>query len=150
MGLDMYLYGKKYLSKYSDPIRAQKIKKMFEVTSGEETLDGVDVSITLGYWRKANAIHRWFVENVQDGKDDGREYYVSKRQLRELLETVETVLKNKEKAKELLPTERGFFFGSTDHDIWYFKKLEYTKKLITRILNDKNLKDFTFYYQSSW
>lgn len=25
---------------------------------------------SVGYWRKANAIHRWFVENVQDGEDD--------------------------------------------------------------------------------
>lgn len=24
----------------------------------------------VGYWRKANAIHRWFVENIQDGEDD--------------------------------------------------------------------------------
>jgi hypothetical protein len=24
----------------------------------------------VGYWRKANAIHRWFVEHVQDGNDD--------------------------------------------------------------------------------
>lgn len=24
----------------------------------------------IGYWRKANHIHRWFVENVQDGIDD--------------------------------------------------------------------------------
>ena len=24
----------------------------------------------IGYWRKANAIHQWFVDNVQDGEDD--------------------------------------------------------------------------------
>lgn len=24
----------------------------------------------VAYWRKANAIHKWFVENVQDGEDD--------------------------------------------------------------------------------
>ena len=24
----------------------------------------------VGYWRKANAIHGWFVRNVQNGKDD--------------------------------------------------------------------------------
>ena len=24
------------------------------------------LSSEVGYWRKANAIHRWFVENVQD------------------------------------------------------------------------------------
>jgi hypothetical protein len=28
------------------------------------------ISEEVGYWRKANAIHNWFVENVQDGEDD--------------------------------------------------------------------------------
>jgi len=43
-------------------------------------------------WRKANQIHRWFVENVQDGNDDCKEYYVSRENLKELLDTVNTVL----------------------------------------------------------
>lgn len=46
----------------------------------------------VAYWRKANQIHRWFVENVQGGDDDCREYYVSREQLKELLTTVRTVL----------------------------------------------------------
>lgn len=28
------------------------------------------ISEPVGYWRNANAIHFWFVENVQDGEDD--------------------------------------------------------------------------------
>lgn len=36
------------------------------------------------YWRKANHIHAWFVDNVQDGVDDQREYYVADDVLREL------------------------------------------------------------------
>ena len=40
----------------------------------------------VGYWRKANAIHRWFVENVQGGEDDCDYYEVSKEQLEELLD----------------------------------------------------------------
>ena len=38
-----------------------------------------------GYWRKANAIHKWFVDNVQDGEDDCEYYEVSKKQLEQLL-----------------------------------------------------------------
>lgn len=38
-------------------------------------------------WRKANQIHNWFVENVQDGKDDCGCYEVTKGQLEELLDT---------------------------------------------------------------
>ena len=36
-------------------------------------------------WRKANHIHRWFVENVQDDVDDCDIYEVSKEQLEDLL-----------------------------------------------------------------
>lgn len=50
--------------------------------------------LEVGYWRKANQIHRWFVENVQGGKDDCKSYEVSRAQLGELLETVYEVLKS--------------------------------------------------------
>jgi hypothetical protein len=36
------------------------------------------------YWRKANQIHKWFVDNVQDGVDDCKEYWVSEEKLQEL------------------------------------------------------------------
>lgn len=39
----------------------------------------------VGYWRKANQIHKWFVDNVQKGKDDCGEYEVNYEQLSELL-----------------------------------------------------------------
>lgn len=42
----------------------------------------------VGYWRKANAIHNWFVEHVQDGIDDCRYHNeVTKELLEELLDT---------------------------------------------------------------
>lgn len=48
----------------------------------------------VGYWRKANAIHQWFVENVQNGTDDCKEYEVPKEKLEELLETAKEVLES--------------------------------------------------------
>ena len=39
----------------------------------------------VGYWRKANAIHKWFVDNIQDGEDDCGYYEVASEQLEELL-----------------------------------------------------------------
>lgn len=42
-------------------------------------------------WRKANAIHKWFVDNIQDGNDDCGVYEVSEEQLRELLELCKIV-----------------------------------------------------------
>jgi hypothetical protein len=48
------------------------------------------------YWRKANQIHRWFVDNVQDGIDNCGDYYVSREKLEQLLDTVNKVLKASE------------------------------------------------------
>lgn len=47
------------------------------------------------YWRKANAIHQWFVDRVQDGKDDC-EYHdeVTKEILEELRDKCKNVLEN--------------------------------------------------------
>ena len=41
---------------------------------------------SMASWRKANAIHNWFVENVQEGVDDCDVYEVSKEQLESLLD----------------------------------------------------------------
>jgi len=42
----------------------------------------------VGYWRKANQIHQWFVEHVQDGEDDCCYHNeVDKETLEELLDT---------------------------------------------------------------
>ena len=47
----------------------------------------------VGYWRKANHIHNWFVENIQNGEDDC-EYHreVTKEYLEMLLSICKTVL----------------------------------------------------------
>ena len=47
----------------------------------------------VGYWRKANEIHSWFVDNVQDGEDDCRYHReVTKEVLEELLDVCNKVL----------------------------------------------------------
>lgn len=48
----------------------------------------------VGYWRKANHIHKWFVDNCQGGEDDCRDAYVSSSQLEELLDTCKKVRDN--------------------------------------------------------
>jgi hypothetical protein len=46
----------------------------------------------VAYWRKANAIHRWCVENVQHDNDDCRTYPVTRDQLSQLRDDCRTVL----------------------------------------------------------
>ena len=47
----------------------------------------------VGYWRKANQIHNWFVENIQDGVDDCNYHReVTPEDLEELLDICQRVL----------------------------------------------------------
>lgn len=151
MGLDMYLRAKKYISNYDEKEKevVGKLNDMFNIVSDED-YTVTEVAFRVAYWRKANQIHQWFVENCQGGEDDCREYYVGRNQLKDLRDLCEQVLANKDKADELLPTQSGFFFGGTDYDEWYFSGLEGTVERLNKILDDSALIDMEFYYQSSW
>lgn len=143
MGLDMYLKGKVYLD-YNSTHRAE-IAKMIDLPEFEAN----SVEIELGYWRKANHIHKWFVDNVQNGVDNCGEYFVRKADLEMLLTVCEQVLKNVTNANTLLPTQSGFFFGSVEYDDWYIEDVQDTIEIIKRALSlDSKLIDF--YYRSSW
>lgn len=48
----------------------------------------------VGYWRKANQIHKWFVDNIQDCIDDCGYYEVNKYELEELLRICKIVKEN--------------------------------------------------------
>ena len=159
MGLDMYLSGKKYMSKYFDAEDTGRIAKVNEVFGvvGEEDGDygAQEVTFRVAYWHKANAIHKWFVDKCQGGVDECQETYVDREQLKELSETCKTVLADMSKAEELLPSESGFFFGSTDYDEWYFKDLEYTATEIEKLLSiekpeGRGYYPWSYVYHSSW
>ena len=46
----------------------------------------------VGYWRKANHIHKWFVDNVQNGEDDCGTYEVARWQAEMLKDTCRKVI----------------------------------------------------------
>jgi hypothetical protein len=149
MGLDMYLMSELYLSQYTEG-HADIINHIKQ----HELMKDVNLPIKYIrceaiYWRKANQIHNWFVNNVQDGNDDCKEYYVSGDDLRELRSLVERVLEDHSLAKELLPSSSGFFFGSTDYDEVYFSDLEFTKSRLDELLTEKYGR-WDFKYSSSW
>jgi len=149
MGLDMYLTAEKYLSDYTESDKPMK-----------EAVNAIDLPAPLkgkvnrvraeaAYWRKANAVHDWFVKNCQDGRDECQSTWVNREQLGELVEACKQVLENKKLAAELMPTASGFFFGSTDYDEWYFDYLERTVLMVEPLLSDE-FADWDFHYQSSW
>lgn len=72
MGLDMNLYRTKR-------------------STGPKSYEDFD---EIGYWRKANAIHHWFVQNVQDGNDDCEYHEVTKDHLKTLRNLCITIFDN--------------------------------------------------------
>lgn len=105
--------------------------------------------VELMYWRKANAIHKFFYDKcAEEGQEDYDTLSVNKEDLVELIHLCQDVLfdletciniKTKEKvtdingnevehefttydsevAREKLPTQGGFFFGSTEYNDYY-------------------------------
>ena len=167
MGLDMYLKKKIYLGfDYEHNVDKEKESKI--VINGKEypTEDLSEISYAVMYWRKANQIHDWFVREVQEGEDDCKEYYVSKKQLEELLDDCKKVKDSLQLpllqiegekssfldvsvAEDLLPTSSGFFFGDTEYDEYYLEDINNTIKGLKEILLKDN-KNAEFYYRSSW
>ena len=156
MGLDMSLTAERFMSQYmtDDPdgeaARIERISKEFDEL-GADDFKICTVVAEVGYWRKANAIHDWFVRNVQDGVDECQKSYVSDEQLQKLLDDVNTVLENPDRAMELLPPKAGFFFGDVAVDEYYFNHLRDTKKILEAVLVEGRFDHmWDFYYQSSW
>lgn len=183
MGLDMYLERRSYVKNwdYMTPPERHEIT----VKRGGEVRDDIKperisyIIEQVAYWRKANHIHKWFVDHVQDGQDDCGEYGVSIEQLAELVNTCKTVLSSvetvegyvgqgttyhadgrvehhtkrgqvvaqQELADKLLPTQPGFFFGSTDYDEYYLDECRSTIEMLEPLLADT---ESSYYYSSSW
>ena len=149
MGLDMYLTAKRYLSPYDadQKVLAEKIGTIPELKNGLMRVK--EVSCDMMYWRKANAIHSWFVKNVQDDTDDCGSYWVSAEQLIQLRKECELAWKHKDQAATILPTKEGFFFGSTEIDDGYFQDISETIFALDKV---EQLEEdgWDFYYSSSW
>jgi hypothetical protein len=144
MGLDMYLSKRHYVRNWNHMAAAERHEITVKKGDGEAT--GIKperityIIEQVAYWRKANQIHAWFVENVQDGKDECQETYCDREKLQELLDTVNKVLADHSLAAELLPTESGFFFGSSEYDKGYWNDLTETKTVLTEVLAEPDTK----------
>lgn len=182
MGLDMYLYKKNYVQNWDhmsdDEKHSISIKKGGKKRSDIKPERICYVIEQVGYWRKFNALHNWFVQNCGDGVDNCQEMYVSKREIEKLLVDLITVRNALDKAptkivkvhvgwtngekmyedsevyeivpevKELLPPTDGFFFGSTNVDKYYYQDLVETIDLFKGLMKENP--DGEYYYQASW
>ena len=78
-----------------------------------------------------------------------REYNFDKRDYVTVERTM-NVLEDSSVAEELLPTQSGFFFGSTFYDEWYVEDLKETVEKIKDILKDEDLDKYTMVYSAWW
>jgi len=164
MGLDMFLHAQKVVSgSTSKPERVAEFERLVEMLGVRKNIDrewpSGRVQFTVAYWRKANQIHRWFVHNCQNDRDECQEAYVSREQLHDLRDLCNRVLalprvgsvltpEAVRNAEELLPTQAGEMFGGTGYDDRY---LLHVKSTIEKIDHALTLPDpWTFCYESDW
>lgn len=155
MGLDSTLYIRKYVAGNDyypvEPEAYDEVIKALELHEDElhPHMKSAYITMPIAYWRKAWAIHDWFVRNAQDGVDNCLEYYVHKGQLEELVATCKKVLEDKRPAtsKELLSIE------GNDYDESYYEDVQRTIEQIQPYLETTKFgvrNGFEFTYRASW
>lgn len=118
--------------------------------------DKIAVSVPCIYWRKANAVHAWFVDRCQNGVDECQVTPVASEQLAELRSTCQAALIFFEAgdlaaAEQAMSPRSGFFFGSTDVDEYWAQDLRHTITEIERAIHLAiKVGGISFAYHSSW
>ena len=153
MGLDMYLHAKKYVGGWShmkDTSEFHAISSMYPDVQVTEDSPSIEIQFTVGYWRKANAIHNWFVKEVQGGEDECLPHYVSREQLEQLRDNckLELLVTANTRGAGLLEPASGFFFGNAERDEWYYENLKRTIEIVEKCLAISD--EWEFSYRSSW
>ena len=160
MGLDMHLSKKTYVQNWDHHTPEERHEVI--VKKGGKLVETIKahrvkyIEEEVAYWRKANHIHKWFVDTVQGGEDNCNQYYVENGDLVNLLEVCKKVKEDPSKAEELLPTTEGFFFGSTDYNEYYMKDIDYTIEILEEAISEYELEaankryNGDYFYSSSW
>ena len=103
-------------------------------------------ALNVKYWRKFNALHRWFLELEEGSEDDGSTIEVTNGSLVELRGLIQYGIKNQ--SPTLTPMS-GFFFGSTTIDEDYWADMAETLVFLNQLIDD-DFENSSFYYFASW
>jgi len=159
MGLDMFLNATCYILNES---LSTEISNLVGIPFPNAEVR--EITVTVMSWRKANAIHNWFITNCGNGEDDCQPIPVSIDHLTKLRNLCKRVLDhstliedgqtiaNPSYAKRYLPTTSGFFFGSTEYDQYYYQDVKETYEALDAILKipQDELNKWDFTYRASW
>jgi hypothetical protein len=156
----MYLYARKYVSRFDykerERIELPEFAALTELAPADLTkygdYSGIQIEYPVMYWRKANAIHGWFVENCADSVDECQYIYVSREQLVELRDLCKQAIEQPAMAGDILPPTPGFFFGTYEIDEWYMEDMKHTVNALDHILSivPEDNWDWSFVYRASW
>ena len=92
----MYAHRRHYVKRWEH--QSEDDRYMVKVERGGKPAPNIDperistIEEEVMYWRKANQIHKWFVDNVQEGFDDCKSYYVEEERLQELRDICDKVI----------------------------------------------------------
>lgn len=156
----MYLYARKYVSRF-DYYNGERIERgdyaaLADTAPADLTkygdFSGIEIDYPVMYWRKANAIHGWIVNECAGGVDECQPIYVSRESLVTLRDLCNAAIKQPAMAGDILPPTGGFFFGTYDIDEWYMQDMRYTVTAINHILSVIPADDWnwSFIYRASW
>jgi hypothetical protein len=184
MGLDMYFYKKTYVKNWD--FMGAKERHQIGVKLGDEFRKDIKperitfITEEVGYWRKFNALHRWFIMNCADGIDVCQEIPVTIKKIKDVLdvlnevktilnksglavklvndfngESFENVYEREQEVRNILPPTQGFFFGGIEIDEWFKMSVEESIKIFTEVLKDEEISQSygsfsEFYYRASW
>lgn len=128
MGLDIYFYK----VRKDDADTVPNTRGVFDLIN-----DGVDCA----YFRKANFIYAYFSHLIDSNTEC---CIVNKEEIESLFDACSLVLEkenNTQFASEVLPTCSGFFFGGTEYDEWYYKKVRDCYEQMRIILDEWDNRD---------
>ena len=147
MGLDITFYKakrskdnetKERLEEIRKALATEYIKSIDERNSKlikelEDEEEKINPWNEVAYFRKVNFLLPFF-----GYEDNCSDLEIDKYQVEDLIEACKAVLEDHDKASFLLPTQAGFFFGSTDYDDWYFDDVQNVKEKFEEVLADFN------------
>lgn len=144
-------------------------KVNIKLTGNKDKIKGINlkkvkyIEEEVMYWRKANAIHKFFIDTCGGGEDDcSKNYYVDLDTLKDLYDKCKQItekckaiagdndITNKNLAEELLPTQSGFFFGETAYDEYYLADIRQTMEVLQPIVESTEDDMGDYYYSASW
>lgn len=156
---EIFPKGMKKLTQYD--WRYQKfvdeVKPLDEVKKFFENFTQIYYAEEDAYFRKVNFIYHYFQPKLVDECA-----FVTKTDLEDIIERCDKILEGLkfkgeeipyekiDLAQELLPTQSGFFFGSTDYDRWYFSDVKDARRQMKKLLRGFNEDTDVIYVVMSW